>query len=71
MRENDYTVTIPYSDFKKFQKIKADKERLEEQIISCFNPAEGDIVNVDVTKLMNIGKTLLPSRYQENNYVRV
>lgn len=71
MNCNNYTVTMTYSDLQKWQKIESDYNKLKKAITDCYEEQENDIMLVNMTKLKNIGKSLLPNRYQDYNYTEV
>ena len=69
MNTSKYTVTMTYSDLLKWQKLEQDFNKLKTSLIECFNINEdNNSVQVNITNLKNIGKSLLPDRYQEFNY---
>ena len=69
MNTSKYTVTMTYSDLLKWQKLEQDFNKLKTSLIECFNINEdNNSVQVNITNLKNIGKNLLPDRYQEFNY---
>ena len=60
---------MTYSDLLKWQKLEQDFNKLKTSLIECFNINEdNNSVQVNITNLKNIGKNLLPDRYQEFNY---
>lgn len=69
MNTSKYTVTMTYSDLLKWQKLEQDFNKLKTSLIECFNINEdNNSVQVNITNLKNIGKNLLPDRYQDFNY---
>ena len=69
MNTSKYTVTMTYSDLLKWQKLEQDFNQLKTSLIECFNINEdNNSVQVNIISLKNIGKSLLPDRYQEFNY---
>ena len=69
MNTSKYTVTMTYSDLLKWQKLEQDFNKLKTSLIECFNINEdNNSVQVNITNLKNIGKSLLPDRYQDFNY---
>ena len=72
MNSNNYQITIPYSDFLKYQKTEQELKTLKNNIIDAFNPNDeiGEIT-MNVTEIKQLCKTLLPMRYQDYNYVEV
>ena len=69
MNTSKYTITMTYSDLLKWQKLEQDFNKLKTSLIECFNINEdNNSVQVNITNLKNIGKSLLPDRYQEFNY---
>ena len=69
MNTNKYTVTMTYSDLLKWQKLEQDFNKLKTSLIECFNINEdNNSIQVNIINLKNIGKSLLPDRYQEFNY---
>lgn len=73
MNCNDYTITMPYKEFKKWQSVETELNTIKDYIISCYNAQDNDIMYIDVTKLKNAGKNLklLPTRYENYNYQEV
>ena len=69
MNTSKYTVTMTYSDLLKWQKLEQDFNKLKTSLIECFNINEdNNSVQVNIINIKNIGKNLLPDRYQEFNY---
>ena len=69
MNSNEYTVTMPYKEFEKWQKFEQDYKKLRDDVINCLEIDENiSEVCVDKNKIIQIGKKLLPLRYQEYNY---
>ena len=69
MNTSKYTVTMTYSDLLKWQKLEQDFKELKTSLIECFNINEdNNSVQVNIINLKNIGKNLLPDRYQDFNY---
>lgn len=69
MNSNEYTVTMPFKEFKRWQKTEQEFEELKNKIKKCYNiDEENEVVTVQITNLKNIGKELLPARYHSYNY---
>ena len=69
MNTSKYTVTMTYSDLLKWQKLEQDFNKLKTSLIECFNINEdNNSIQVNIINLKNIGKNLLPDRYQDFNY---
>ena len=69
MNSSEYTVTMPFREFKKWQELEQKFKQLQENIKNCYNiDEETEVVTVQITNLKNIGKELLPSRYHSYNY---
>ena len=62
---------MTYSDLIKWQMIENDYNQLKQALTDCYTPQDNDIMLVDITALKQIGKNLLPLRYQDCNYQQV
>lgn len=72
MSYKDYTVTMPYNEFKKLQEIEEKYRRLKENLVSCFEPStDTNILTVDVARIEKICIEFLPMRYQEYSFNEV
>ena len=69
MNSSEYTVTMPFKEFKRWQELEQKFKQLQENIKNCYNiDEETEVVTVQITNLKNIGKELLPGRYHSYNY---
>jgi hypothetical protein len=69
MNSSEYTVTMPYREFKKWQEIEQTLKELKTNFNNCFDvDEEKETVDVDYQKLVDLFKSISPERYQEYNY---
>ena len=69
MNSSEYTITMPYKAFEKWQKIEQDYKKLRDDVINCLEIDEmTNEICLDVNKAIKIAKKLVPLRYQEYNY---
>lgn len=69
MNSSEYTVTMPYREFEKWQKTEQILKKLKNSFNNCFNvDEEKETVDVDYQKLVNLFKSISPDRYREYNY---
>ena len=72
MNNNNYTITMPLKDYEKYKQIEQSFNDLKRNISDTFIPNDDiGVITINITQLIDIGKTLLPLRYQEYNYTEV
>ena len=69
MNSSEYTVTMPFKEFKKWQELEQKFKELKINFNNCFDvDEEKETVDVDYQKLVDLFKSLSPERYREYNY---
>ena len=69
MNSNEYTVTMSYKEFEKWQKIEQDYKKLRDDVINCLEIDENiNEICLNADKAIQVAKRLVPLRYQEYNY---
>ena len=68
MSYNNYNITIPYKDFLKLKGTEKFYNDLVSEIKSCYMDKGNNIMEVDITKLKNIGIEFLPSRFLDYSF---
>ena len=63
---------MPLKDYEKYKQIEQSFNDLKRNISDTFIPNDDiGVITINITQLIDIGKTLLPLRYQEYNYTEV
>ena len=69
MNNNEYTVTMPYKEFEKWQKMEEEYKDLKSKFEVCFKVDELErTVDVQSQDLIKLFKKISPTRFEDYNY---
>lgn len=69
MNNSEYTITMPYREFEKCQKLEKDYKNFKTIFESCFKVDElKETVDVESKDLIKLFKNISPERFKEYNF---